>query len=96
MRRHSKCRVSVAFVFLALLAGCSVKPMTITKIKVERITLPNALLTAPPLPPVPINARTQQDAQHYVVQLWNYARDRKSQLYAIKKLNDAWAKQTKK
>lgn len=95
MNRPSLWSVPFLLATSCALAACSMQPITITKIKVERIQIPDALLIAPPLPTVPVHA-TRQDAQRYVIDLWNYARNRKVQIDTVKKLNDAWKAKAKK
>lgn len=52
-----------------LLAGCTAKPVTITKIKLVQPHIPGALLICPGDPVVPVATRQSQVAD-YIVQLW--------------------------
>jgi hypothetical protein len=56
---------------LVALAGCAgaPPPVVVTKIQVERVTVPAALLTVPDEPAVPVGATKQSQVADYIVRL---------------------------
>lgn len=55
---------------LLVLGGCAAKPpQVVTRIKIVRPTIPAALLSCPPAPPVPASQAPSAVAR-YVVSLW--------------------------
>ena len=60
----------VMLVALLVLGGCAAKPpQVVTKVKIVRPTIPAALLSCPPAPPVPASKAPSAVAR-YVVSLW--------------------------
>lgn len=58
-----------ALSLVAILAGCATAPpppIVQTRIEVQRITIPPALLSCPPAPPVPVNATLQSQVADWI------------------------------
>lgn len=67
-----------------LFSACAERPVAV---RVERITIPDALLTCPSEPVVP-EIRTQRDVALYVIDLREYGRICEAQLQSVKQLQD--------
>lgn len=75
-----------AALFLALgLAGCSGAPQVVTRVRVERIQIPAALLADPP-PPAPPKRNASSDISIWLAQLWADDASKTAQLSAIANL----------
>ncbi|OYV35523.1 MAG: hypothetical protein B7Z80_18110 [Rhodospirillales bacterium 20-64-7] len=59
----------MVLIALALSSCAPVPPPVMTRIQVERVTLPPALLTCPPAPAVPVT-NLQSVVARYIVALW--------------------------
>jgi len=70
LRRRRVYKASLVLGALFCLAGCAgaPPPQVLTKLQVERVTVPAALLTVPDEPAVP-TGRMQSDAADYIVHL---------------------------
>jgi hypothetical protein len=84
MRLHRICIISGAF---AVLAGCAAapKPVVLTQIKIERVTVPAALLTCA-AQPAPGNITLQSQLADYIIDLAAAGADCRDDVAAISRL----------
>jgi len=75
-----------------LLMGCSQKMpeptvRTVTKVVIQKQSIPSGLLSIPPLPRVPKNISLQSQVAKYIIDLYNVASQYKQNLNSIKEWN---------
>jgi hypothetical protein len=76
----------VLLCFAALSTGCagsSQRLPPLVEIRVERIEVPDALLTCAPSPDVPLATR-QRDVAAYIAELWEAGQDCRDKLAAVR------------
>lgn len=88
-------RLAILSVVVAL-AGCtSSAPQIVTRVQIEKLQIPAALLVDPQ-PPAPPKVNSASDVSDWVARLWADDINKTGQLAAIGKLQTASAPQTSK